>query len=68
MDYLAGRNLVDRINREVINSARVYCHHWQRDDVMIWDNRCVMHRARPFDTANDRRVVRRCTVIGDAPY
>jgi alpha-ketoglutarate-dependent taurine dioxygenase len=60
MDSLAGRNLVDRINREVINSAHVYCHHWQPDG--------VMHRARPFDTANDRRVVRRCTVIGDAPY
>ena len=68
MDYAAGRRLGDRINREVINPARIYRHCWQPGEVMIWDNRCVMHRARPFDTANERRVVRRCTVLGEVPY
>jgi alpha-ketoglutarate-dependent 2,4-dichlorophenoxyacetate dioxygenase len=31
-------------------------------DLVIWDNRCTMHRGRPYDEANYRRVLHRTTV------
>ena len=68
MDYVIGQALVDEINNQLVKSERVYSHRWQPNEFMIWDNRCVMHRSRPFDTAHDRRVVRRCTVLGEVPW
>lgn len=42
-------------------------HRWRTGDLMIWDNRCVLHRARPYDAQRFRRVARRTTVAGDGP-
>ena len=39
----------------------VYAHKWRLGDVAIWDNRCTMHRAMPFDDLVERRDVRRTT-------
>jgi alpha-ketoglutarate-dependent 2,4-dichlorophenoxyacetate dioxygenase len=44
----------------------VYSHAWQLHDLVIWDNRATMHRARRFDR-NEVRDVRRTTLAGDAP-
>ena len=44
----------------------VYAHVWRKDDLVMWDNRTTMHRARPFD-AREVRDVRRTTLAGDAP-
>ena len=32
----------------------VYSHQWQVGDLLLWDNRCVMHRATPFDATHPR--------------
>ena len=32
----------------------VHAHKWRQGDLVIWDNRCTMHRARPFDTTKVR--------------
>jgi alpha-ketoglutarate-dependent 2,4-dichlorophenoxyacetate dioxygenase len=40
----------------------VYRHKWQVGDVVIWDNRCTVHRATPFET-KDVRDMRRTTLI-----
>jgi alpha-ketoglutarate-dependent taurine dioxygenase len=37
---------------------------WQPGDVVIWDNRCVLHRARPYDY-REARVMRHTRVAGD---
>jgi alpha-ketoglutarate-dependent 2,4-dichlorophenoxyacetate dioxygenase len=42
----------------------VYSHVWRVDDLVIWDNRTTMHRARRFDR-NEVRDVRRTTLAGD---
>lgn len=44
----------------------VYSHAWRRGDLVMWDNRTVMHRARRSDMS-EVRDVRRTTLAGDAP-
>jgi len=44
----------------------VYAHKWQSGDLVMWDNRQTMHRARPFDDTNLVRDVRRTTIAGEA--
>lgn len=44
----------------------VYSHKWRLHDLVIWDNRRTMHRARPFPE-HEPRDMRRTTVIGDGP-
>ncbi|HJR50715.1 MAG TPA: TauD/TfdA family dioxygenase [Gemmatimonadales bacterium] len=44
----------------------VYAHPWRVGDLVMWDNRQTMHRARPFP-ANEPRDMRRTTLMGDGP-
>jgi alpha-ketoglutarate-dependent 2,4-dichlorophenoxyacetate dioxygenase len=44
----------------------VYAHTWQVNDLVMWDNRQTMHRARPFP-AHEPRDMRRTTLVGDGP-
>ncbi len=44
----------------------VYAHKWRVGDLVMWDNRQTMHRARPFPV-NEPRDMRRTTLKGDAP-
>lgn len=44
----------------------VYSHKWRVNDLVMWDNRQVMHRGRPFP-AHEPRDVRRTTLVGDGP-
>lgn len=43
---------------------RTYMHTWQPGDTVVWDNRCLMHRARPYDT-NHPRVLRGTRIAGE---
>ncbi len=45
----------------------VYVHKWAQHDLLLWDNRTTMHRARRYDDLNIVRDVRRTTVRGDGP-
>lgn len=45
----------------------VYAHVWRQHDLVMWDNRQTMHRARPFDETREARDMRRTTIAGDAP-
>lgn len=53
--------------RELIEHATlpqfVYRHAWRDGDLVIWDNRATMHRARPFDDGRHRRELRRVTTL-----
>ncbi len=44
----------------------VYSHEWRTHDLVIWDNRRTMHRARPFP-GEEPRDMRRTTLQGDGP-
>ena len=43
-----------------------YLHRWQPGDVIMWDNRCVLHRGRPWPDDQPRRVVRTTITATDA--
>ena len=45
----------------------VYTHRWQPGDLVMWDNRCVLHRGRPWDEGKHRRVMHRTTVAAEGP-
>ena len=44
----------------------VYAHQWRVGDLVMWDNRCMMHRARRYDP-NEMRELHRTTVADSAP-
>jgi alpha-ketoglutarate-dependent taurine dioxygenase len=68
MDYDQGRALIEDINATITPQARVYTHRWSPRQCIVWDNRCTLHRATGFDEARLKRVMRRCTIVGDKPY
>ena len=68
MDYDDGRRLVEEINALAVRPELTYSHRWRPRDLVIWDNRCLMHRSTPYDTASERRVMRRCTILGEVPH
>jgi alpha-ketoglutarate-dependent 2,4-dichlorophenoxyacetate dioxygenase len=47
--------LIERLIAEVTRPESVYRHRWRAGDVMIWDNRCVLHRGVGYDEAKHRR-------------
>src|ERR1700674_3045987 len=67
MPYAEGRALIEELNALAIHPDLTYEHRWKAGELIVWDNRCLMHRATPFDPVTQRRVVRRCTVLGEVP-
>jgi len=67
MAYIEGRALIDELNALAVHPDLTYMHRWTPGELIVWDNRCLMHRATEYDPAVQRRVVRRCTVLGEVP-
>lgn len=57
------RELYDFATQE----PRIYRHRWRPADLLIWDNRCAMHRATPFTSDRYKRDVRRTTILEYGP-
>jgi taurine dioxygenase len=58
--------LLDEIWSLATQQRFVWTHQWRVGDLVLWDNRCTMHRRDPFDAAT-RRVMHRTQVKGSAP-
>ncbi|MEO8345264.1 MAG: TauD/TfdA family dioxygenase [Betaproteobacteria bacterium] len=67
MSYDEGRDLIEELNALAVHADLTYEHKWQAGQLLLWDNRCVMHRASAYDPATQKRVIRRCTVLGEVP-
>ena len=67
MAYEEGRALIEELNALAVHPDLTYEHHWKTGQLLLWDNRCVMHRATAYDAATQGRVIRRCTVLGEVP-
>jgi alpha-ketoglutarate-dependent taurine dioxygenase len=66
MDLDEGRALLDDLLARSTRPDRVYRHEWMRGDMVIWDNRGVLHRACRYD-ASSARDMHRTTIAGDEP-
>jgi alpha-ketoglutarate-dependent 2,4-dichlorophenoxyacetate dioxygenase len=56
-----GRALIEELIAFATQPQFVYRHRWNVGDLVMWDNRCTMHRGRPYDDSQ-RRVLHRTTV------
>lgn len=66
MDPDESRALLDDLLDRSTAEDRVYRHQWEVGDLVIWDNRGVLHRALPYDETSPRDM-HRCTLTGDEP-
>ena len=59
--------LLDQLWAHADQNKFSWHHQWRVGDLVLWDNRCVMHRRDPFD-ASQRRVMHRTQIKGSKPY
>jgi alpha-ketoglutarate-dependent 2,4-dichlorophenoxyacetate dioxygenase len=57
-----ARLLIDELIAFASQPHFIYRHQWRRGDLVIWDNRCTLHRATEFDYLNYKRDLRRTTI------
>ncbi len=62
-----GRALLRHLTDLVTRPEHCYTHKWRDGDLVMWDNRAVLHRGRPWDESKYPRVMHRTTVAGLGP-
>jgi alpha-ketoglutarate-dependent 2,4-dichlorophenoxyacetate dioxygenase len=62
MPEAEGRALIDELVAHVTQRQFVYTHRWRVHDLVIWDDRCTMHRGAEFDDLRWKRDMQRATV------
>jgi alpha-ketoglutarate-dependent taurine dioxygenase len=62
------KNESERLLQELVDFAcrppRVYHHQWRSGDAVIWDNRCLLHQATPWDM-REPRIMWHSRIAGD---
>jgi alpha-ketoglutarate-dependent 2,4-dichlorophenoxyacetate dioxygenase len=66
MGEAESQRLVEELTAHATQPAFERAHRWSVDDVVLWDNRCTMHRGRPHDPSMPR-VMRRATAMDIGP-
>lgn len=61
-----SRALIDELEAFAVRPENVFSHKWQAGDVLVWDNRCTLHRATPYDSKYQRTLYR-TQVKGETP-
>ena len=59
-----GRALLKELVEHATQPHLVHCHKWRQMDLLMWDNRAVLHRATPWEADKYPRLIRRTTVAG----
>jgi len=60
-----SQNLLDEIYEYIDNESHVYSHIWKPYDLIMWDNRAVLHRATPIKGKVEKRLMVRTTIAGE---
>jgi taurine dioxygenase len=60
-----SESLLDELWRHATQDELTWFNEWRPGDLVLWDNRCTMHRRDPFD-ANSRRVMHRTQIKGES--
>ena len=61
-------SLLKRLYTRATRAENVYSHKWRPKDLVIWDNRGLLHTATSYDKERYRRICYRMSVIGERPY
>jgi taurine dioxygenase len=67
MEAPAARALMDRLQAHVTAPRFIYRHKWRKGDLVVWDNRSVLHTATVFDYERHLRLLYRTTILAEAP-
>ena len=62
-----SEELLDAVWAHTTKKELSWYQEWQVGDLILWDNRCVMHRRDDFDS-NSRRIMHRTQIAGSKPY
>lgn len=63
-----GRALIAELLSHATQEKAIFVQRWKKHDLVIWDNRSLLHRAIPnYDMGKHRRILRRCVVRGEVP-
>ena len=62
-----GKALLQRLIEHATQRQFVYTHRWRLHDLVMWDNRCTMHRGKPYDDLRWPRDMQRATTSDVAP-
>lgn len=62
MDDREAKELIDELLAHSIQPQFTYTHRWRVNDLVMWDNRCTLHRGLPFDDLRFPRDMQRATV------
>ncbi len=60
-----GARLLDQLMSHYTRPEFVYVHEWTQGDVLVWDNRCLVHTATWYDADKEQRMMWRTTVRGN---
>jgi alpha-ketoglutarate-dependent taurine dioxygenase len=65
LDFAQGRALILELESHATRPEYVFYHSWRPGDLLMWDNRCLLHRADPnFDSARHPRTLHRTCLRG----
>ena len=62
-----GRAFLEDLLLRATAPDLIYRHEWRDNDVVIWDNQAVLHRATPYDMTKHRRFMQRTTISSGIP-
>ena len=66
-DLEESRKLIKEINDWILESGEIAEHKWKTGELVLWDNRRVLHKGTGYDESKYRRIMHRTTVAGDMP-
>jgi alpha-ketoglutarate-dependent 2,4-dichlorophenoxyacetate dioxygenase len=66
-DFEKSRELLDDLVTRATAADHIYSHAWKSGDLVIWDNRCLLHRGSGYDADKYRRRMRQTRVKGLGP-
>jgi alpha-ketoglutarate-dependent taurine dioxygenase len=69
MPEAEGAAILEELLGHTTQRQFVYAHRWQKGDLVIWDNRCLLHRAvANYEMNKERRILHRSVVCGTKPF
>ncbi|MGY8960941.1 MAG: TauD/TfdA dioxygenase family protein, partial [Alphaproteobacteria bacterium] len=61
--------LLDSLVKHTTKPEFIYTHQWRAGDLVMWDNRCLLHRAdKNYEMGVHRRLLHRTVIKGSLPF